>query len=101
MYIESMDSLSSLMSLKRHYKKDSQYVNDLYTLTYDDNHESLYLSSGFISSLHDTINNNQIEDENVSLVYVALTRCFDADFITNLTFFTFSPNICKFNIRKT
>lgn len=26
--------------MKRHYKKDSRYVNDLYTLTYD-NHESL------------------------------------------------------------
>ncbi len=35
-----MDSLSSLKSIKRHYKKDSRYVNDLYTLTYD-NHESL------------------------------------------------------------
>lgn len=36
---------SSLCSLpfsfdKRHYKKDSRFVNDLYTLTYDD-HESL------------------------------------------------------------
>lgn len=36
---------SSLSSLpfsfdKRHYKKDSRFVNDLYTLTYDD-HESL------------------------------------------------------------
>jgi hypothetical protein len=40
MYLEKMDSLSSLKSIKRHYKKDSRYVNDLYTLTYD-NHESL------------------------------------------------------------
>lgn len=41
MYIDNkMDSLSSLKSIKRHYKKDSRYVNDLYTLTYD-NHESL------------------------------------------------------------
>lgn len=42
MYIENirMDSLASLKSIKRHYKKDSRYVNDLYTLTYD-NHESL------------------------------------------------------------
>lgn len=36
---------SSLSSLpfsfdRRHYKKDSRFVNDLYTLTYDD-HESL------------------------------------------------------------
>lgn len=36
---------SSLSSLpftfdKRHYKKDSRFVNDLYTLTYDE-HESL------------------------------------------------------------
>lgn len=35
-----MDSLPSLSDLKRHYKKDSRFVNDLYTLTYD-NHESL------------------------------------------------------------
>lgn len=40
MYLEKMDSLSSLKSIRRHYKKDSRYVNDLYTLTYD-NHESL------------------------------------------------------------
>jgi hypothetical protein len=41
MYIDNkMDSLTSLKSIKRHYKKDSRYVNDLYTLTYD-NHESL------------------------------------------------------------
>lgn len=33
-------SLSSLPFDKRHYKKDSRFVNDLYTLTYDD-HESL------------------------------------------------------------
>ncbi len=40
----TMNSMSSLPSLsgfpKRHYKKDSRFVNDLYTLTYDD-HESL------------------------------------------------------------
>lgn len=36
-----MNSLSSLSGFpKRHYKKDSRFVNDLYTLTYDD-HESL------------------------------------------------------------
>ena len=36
-----MDSISQLeMFPKRHYKKDSRFVNDLYTLTYDDN-ESL------------------------------------------------------------
>lgn len=36
------ESLSSLPFSfdKRHYKKDSRFVNDLYTLTYDD-HESL------------------------------------------------------------
>lgn len=39
------DEPTSLGSLpftfdKRHYKKDSRFVNDLYTLTYDD-HESL------------------------------------------------------------
>lgn len=39
-YNNRMESLSSLKSIKRHYKKDSRYVNDLYTLTYD-NHESL------------------------------------------------------------
>lgn len=33
-------SLSSLPFDRRHYKKDSRFVNDLYTLTYDD-HESL------------------------------------------------------------
>lgn len=65
MYIESMDSLSSLMSIKRHYKKDSRYVNDLYTLTYD-NHESLYMTNEFLSSLHNTINSGNIDEENVS-----------------------------------
>lgn len=40
-----LDGPASLSSLpyafdKRHYKKDSRFVNDLYTLTYDD-HESL------------------------------------------------------------
>lgn len=40
MYLDNMDSLLSLKSIKRHYKKDSRYVNDLYTLTYDQN-ESL------------------------------------------------------------
>ena len=60
-----MDSLTSLMSLKRHYKRDSKYVNELYTLTYD-NHESLYLTNDFISSLNNTINIQQVEEENVS-----------------------------------
>lgn len=41
----SLNDSTSLSSLpysfdKRHYKKDSRFVNDLYTLTYDD-HESL------------------------------------------------------------
>lgn len=36
-----MDSFPSFANLpKRHYKKDSRFVNDLYTLTYDD-HESV------------------------------------------------------------
>lgn len=52
MYIDNkMDSLSSLKSIKRHYKKDSRYVNDLYTLTYD-NHESLEDTVELISSLY-------------------------------------------------
>lgn len=53
MYIDSkaMESLSSLKSVKRHYKKDSRYVNDLYTLTYD-NHESLEDTVELISSLY-------------------------------------------------
>lgn len=38
--INEPQSLSSLPFDKRHYKKDSRFVNDLYTLTYDD-HESL------------------------------------------------------------
>lgn len=33
-------SLGSLPFDRRHYKKDSRFVNDLYTLTYDE-HESL------------------------------------------------------------
>lgn len=68
MYIENLDSLSSLMSIKRHYKKDSRYVNDLYTLTYDDC-ESLNTIS-LISSIH-MINNDDVDDENalnVSLI---------------------------------
>lgn len=67
MYIENMDSLSSLM-LKRHYKKDSRYVNDLYTLTYD-NCESLNTIS-LISSIHtfhvDDNDNEDNEDNRVS-----------------------------------
>jgi hypothetical protein len=52
MYIDNkMDSLTSLKSIKRHYKKDSRYVNDLYTLTYD-NHESLEDTVELISSLY-------------------------------------------------
>jgi hypothetical protein len=52
MYIDkAMDSLSSLKSIKRHYKKDSRYVNDLYTLTYD-NHESVEDTVELISSLY-------------------------------------------------
>lgn len=41
-FVSQTDSLSSLPHTfdKRHYKKDSRFVNDLYTLTYDD-HESL------------------------------------------------------------
>lgn len=66
MYIENMDSFSSLMSLNRHYKKDSRY---LYMLTYD-NHDSLYLNDDFISSLHTTINYNNVEEENVSSRHV-------------------------------
>lgn len=65
MYIENLESMSSLMSLKRHYKKDSRYVNDLYTLTYD-NHESLYMTNELIS-LHFGANND-VEAENVSSV---------------------------------
>lgn len=37
-FVAIMESLK--MHKKRHYKKDSMYVFDLYTLTYD-NHESL------------------------------------------------------------
>lgn len=68
MYIENMDSLSSLMSIKRHYKKDSRYVNDLYTLTYD-NQESLYMTSELFS-LHNTFNSddNDVEEMNVSFI---------------------------------
>lgn len=52
MYIDNkMESLSSLKSIRRHYKKDSRYVNDLYTLTYD-NHESLEDTVELISSLY-------------------------------------------------
>lgn len=41
----ALNETTSLTSLpftfdRRHYKKDSRFVNDLYTLTYDD-HESL------------------------------------------------------------
>lgn len=39
--MNSMNSLPNLSGFpRRHYKKDSRFVNDLYTLTYDD-HESL------------------------------------------------------------
>lgn len=65
MYIENLDSLSSLIDIKRHYKKDSRYVNDLYTLTYD-NCESLNTIS-LISSIH-MINN---DDDDLVVVDVA------------------------------
>lgn len=52
MYIDcKMDSLASLKSIKRHYKKDSRYVNDLYKLTYD-TQESLEDTVELISSLY-------------------------------------------------
>lgn len=38
--MDSLNSIGGRGTLKRHYKKDSRYVNDLYTLTYDE-HESL------------------------------------------------------------
>lgn len=42
MPFDDMEALSSLPFTfdRRHYKKDSRFVNDLYTLTYDE-HESL------------------------------------------------------------
>lgn len=77
-----MDSLSSLMSIRRHYKKDSRYVNDLYTLTYD-NHESLYATTELLSSLHLTINNvtsnNSVEENNVSSLEHFLVQQMWAD----------------------
>lgn len=77
-----MDSLSSLMSIRRHYKKDSRYVNDLYTLTYD-NHESLYATNELLSSLHLTINNvtsnNSVEENNVSSLEHFLVQQMWAD----------------------
>lgn len=72
MYIENMDSMSSLMSIKRHYKKDSRYVNDLYTLTYD-NQESLYLSNEVIS-LQIEKARNDLEAENVSSVVLNFSK---------------------------
>lgn len=71
MYIENLDSLSSLMSIKRHYKKDSRYVNDLYTLTYD-NCESLNTIS-LISSIH-MINNDDVDDDNALNVSLILRK---------------------------
>lgn len=63
MLIENMDSMSSLVSIRRHYKKDSQYLNNLYTLTYD---TSMYSTNELFSSLHNTIHNTDIEEQNVS-----------------------------------
>ena len=57
MYLDNMDSLKSI---RRHYKKDSRYVNDLYTLTYDQN-ESLD-DINLISSVF-----NKDDDDTVSL----------------------------------
>lgn len=67
MLIENMDSLPSLVSIRRHYKKDSRYLNDLYTLTYD---TSLYTTNELFSSLHSTIHNTDIDEQNVSLVSI-------------------------------
>lgn len=52
--------MDSLKSIRRHYKKDSRYVNDLYTLTYDQN-ESLD-DINLISSVF-----NKDDDDTVSL----------------------------------
>lgn len=72
MYIENLDSLSSLMSI-RHFKKDSRYVNDLYTLTYD-NQESLYATTDLISPSHYTINNYDAEEDDVSFQFENISR---------------------------
>ena len=76
MYIDNkMDSLSSLKSFKRHYKKDSRYVNDLYTLTYD-NHESL--------DTIELISNSPDVDDKVSfmLIYSSISNfIFTTSFI--------------------
>lgn len=54
-----MDSVSSLVNMpKRHYKKDSRFTNDLYTLTYDDN-ESL-----------DTVELLSVFNTTVSSIYI-------------------------------
>lgn len=52
----SMSSLPYAFD-KRHYKKDSRFVNDLYTLTYDE-HESLdtvRLFSSFANQVSDKL----------------------------------------------
>lgn len=84
MYLDNrMDSLASLKSIKRHYKKDSRYVNDLYTLTYD-NHESLEDTVELISSLYFR---TDIADD-VSLRHYAEICCaigisFSSSFVAN------------------
>lgn len=76
MLIENMDSLSSLVSIRRHYKKDLQYLNNLYTLTYD---TSLYTSNELFSSLHNTIHRNDIEEQNVSFPISILWYIFTGE----------------------
>lgn len=56
----AMESLSTLATTpKRHYKKDSRFTNDLYTLTYDDNEsldnvELLSVFDAAVSKLYNT-----------------------------------------------
>lgn len=61
-----MGSLANMSkAIKRHYKKDSRFVMDLYTLTYD-NHESL-------DSLTEVV--SIIEQIYTALVFTLLENC--------------------------
>lgn len=70
-------SLNSQIQLeKRHYKKDSRFVLDLYTLCYDEN-ESVDTVELFTSIVNNTADENWVQ-QVISFVFVVNFVCYRA-----------------------
>lgn len=68
-------SLNSQIQLeKRHYKKDSRFVLDLYTLCYDEN-ESVDTVELFTSIVNNTADENWVQ-QVISFVFVVNFVCY-------------------------